>query len=529
MNYYQRLAFVIFVVLATLGASQMQWKLRQRKFDRGRKLTSIRRLGKRTGQAGLRWGNDTIPESNSTQHFLAVGTTGSGKSLVQRLLMRDVLPKLEPGSDRRAVILDAKNDMPAYLRHIGVTCHVYSLNPFEGRASFPKAVAWDVASDITSSARALNLAGALIPSQDGDNNRYFTDAARQVVAGVIESFIRHSPLEWTFADLVYTSLCVDRIREILDRDPEGREVLDGFLSEERTGFQVFTTVVSRLAYFRPVAALWQRNPNKLSLRDFLEDESILLLGMDATARVALDAINEIVFRTLVEEIDAQHDSATRRTWVWVDEARLSGPLLRGEMLPYLAVKGRSKGACLVLAFQDIEGFREAAGNHVAHEIVAQCSHKALLRLESEESADWASRLIGQHETLRRMQSKPAWLGRGGSHSEQLSKTETVLPSEFYTLPPTSRDNGLSGYFLSPSIGAVRDRIAGQVLASVFVEADTEEMLRFQPQPEAAQILVPWSSQDCQRLSLATRQTAGKHRSHDRIAEGKRPGRSVRQR
>ncbi len=509
MTLLQRLALVILVVAATLCAGQLQWKLRQRKFDRGRRLTAVRRVGKR---GGLQWGSQWILESDATQHFLSVGTTGSGKSLVQRLLMRGVLPQFHPGTDRRAVVLDAKNDMPAYLRQIGVTCPVYSLNPFESRASFPTAVGWDVAADITCPARALNFAGALIPSQRGDNNRYFTDAARLVVAGVTESFMRHSPGNWSFPDLVYAAMSMDRIREVLSRDSAGQEVLNGFLGDERTGYQVFTTIASRMAFFKPVAALWQRNQRKLSLRNFLSDESILLLGSDATTKIALDAINEIVFRILVEEIDSLHDSPDRRIWVWVDEARLSGPLLRGEMLPYLAVKGRSKGACLVLSFQDMEGFREAAGPRIANEIVAQCSHKALLRLESEESAAWASRLIGQYEALEMMHSRTAWSGRGGSRTEQLRKKESVLPSEFYIIPPTRSDRGLTGYFLSPSFGAVRDQIPGRILQTAFVPAELQIQMRFRSQPEGAQRLVGWSAADRQRLLLADRQIGNELRN-----------------
>jgi hypothetical protein len=58
---FQRHVFMVFVVSATLCAGQVQWKLRQRRFDRGRKLTSVRRVGKRTGQAGLRWPSDASP------------------------------------------------------------------------------------------------------------------------------------------------------------------------------------------------------------------------------------------------------------------------------------------------------------------------------------------------------------------------------------------------------------------------------------------------------------------------------------
>lgn len=174
-----------------------------------------------------------------------------------------------------------------------------------------------------------------------------------------------------------------------------------------------------------------------------------------------------MFRVLVEEIDMQPDSSTRRTWFWIDEARLSGPLLRGKMLPFLAVKGRSRGACLVLAFQDIDGFREAAGTRIANEIIAQCSHKALLRMESDESARWASRVIGQYETLDLMHSNQGGLfGKGGSQSEQAARRDTVLPSEFYLIPATNPKNGLTGYFLSPSTGALKARISPSEITPV---------------------------------------------------------------
>jgi len=405
--------------------------------------------------------------------------------------MKDVLISIKPGSDKRALIFDAKSDAIPFLHHIGTTCPVYSLNPFEAREDFPRAVAWDIAADITSPARALNLAACLIPSEKGGGNQYFTDAARQVVSAIVESLIRHSPGTWTFSEFVYVTLSMERVKDILNRDEEGRETLANFFGDDRTAYQVYTTVVSRMSYYRPVAGLWQRSKHKLSLRHWLTTESILLLGTNATAETALSAINEVMFRVLVEEIDVQPDSSTRRTWFWIDEARLSGPLLRGKMLPYLAVKGRSRGACLVLAFQDIDGFREAAGTRIANEIIAQCSHKALLRMESDESAKWASQVIGQYETLDLMQSKQGGLfGKGGSQSEQAARRDTVLPSEFYLIPATNPKNGLTGFFLATSTGAVRDRIPTEAIATVICSEASVVIRGTRYQPESAQSLSP---------------------------------------
>lgn len=97
----------------------------------------------------------------------------------------------------------------------------------------------------------------------------------------------------------------------------------------------------------------------------------------------------------------------------------------------------------MLAFQDIDCFREAADTRIANEIIAQCSHKALLRMESYESARRASRFIGQYETLDIMQSKQGGLFGKGSLSEQAMKRYAVLPSEFFLIRPTNSSNGLS--------------------------------------------------------------------------------------
>lgn len=493
---------VVFVLLAALLCHLLvllKRRIRRQRFERGRRLGRNRQSAQTI--SGLQWGPFELPESAATQHFLAVGTTGSGKSLVQRKLMQRVLCGIQPGMDTRALILDAKCDTPAFLKHIGATCRVYTFNPFDARTSYPKAVAWDVAADVTSPARALNLAGALIPSEQGGSNRYFTDAARQVVAGVIESFIRYSPGVWTFSDLVFALLSMERTKELLSRDSDGQDVVANFFGDERTGYQVFTTIVSRMAYFKSVAALWQRTTDKLSIKSWLADEAILLLGVNATARMALDAINEILFRIVVEEIDMQPDSTTRRTWFWIDEARLSGPLLKGEMLPYLAVKGRSRGACLVLAFQDIEGFREAAGPRVAHEIIAQCSHKALLRMESDESATWASRVLGQYETLEIMRSDPAFLGRGGTRSEHVARKDAVLPSEFYAIPPSGTESGLTGFFVSPESGAIRATLPSSRMQSVIPDISVEAEMCFVTRPDADQWLCPWIENDRKRLEL----------------------------
>jgi type IV secretory pathway TraG/TraD family ATPase VirD4 len=82
---------------------------------------------------------------------------------------------------------------------------------------------------------------------------------------------------------------------------------------------------------------------------------------------------------------------------------------------------------------------------VANELVGQCSSTVILRLNSPETAAWASRLLGTREVLesRRGQTRnyqPALkslAGTGDSVSHGVAARALVLDSEIMDLPETS--------------------------------------------------------------------------------------------
>ncbi|QDV73678.1 type IV secretory system conjugative DNA transfer family protein [Botrimarina mediterranea] len=517
-----RVAALVILVVAALTHKPIARWVRARRYLRGRTLKNPKRLGAnhRCYPGALVWGTMVLPESAATQHFLAAGATGSGKSLVQRRLMKEVLLRLHETPDARVLIYDAKGDSAAYLAHIGYAGPVYSLNPFESRDDRPKAVAWDIAADVTSPTDALNLACSLIEGEEG-TNRYFSNAARLVVRAVILSLIKHSPGEWTFADLVLATTSRERLEAVLSRDEFGRDALEGFLPDSNTGHCVASTIYASMVFYEAVAAQWQRVSGRLSLKDWLTNNSVLLLGDNEAASASLEVINRTMFRFLAEQIDVQPNSGARRTWVWVDELRLAGCILSSGKLTMLADKGRSRGVCLVLAFQDIEGFQEAAGAKIAGEIIAQCGSKALLRCQSKESAEWASGLVGQYECLEVFRSDNSRLGSGEGRSEQRVIKDAVLPSEFYGLPVTSRSHGLTGYFLTAEHGAHKSRIAPTELEGIVVAETQEcsEAIRLRPVSE--QWVFPWSDGDRRRLQLAPGENAGENTGSQRLRLRKR--------
>jgi hypothetical protein len=91
--------------------------------------------------------------------------------------------------------------------------------------------------------------------------------------------------------------------------------------------------------------------------------------------------------------------------------------------------------------------------------------------------------------------------RGESESHGIAKREVVLDSEFMDLPETTPATGLSGYFLSPTLGAFRDCIPGDWIARHLTPADqtVPDSLR---RPESDEYLQPWEASDAELLCLA---------------------------
>lgn len=467
-----------------------------RPFARGRRLKTFAEASRASASArpaddaGLSWGGCRLPSAVATLHWLVCGTTGSGKTMLQRLLMQDALPRIRPGSDGRALIYDAKHDMLSLVAGMRLTCPVKLLNPMDGRS-----VAWDVARDCNTPAAAVQLSHVLMADQDGGPNAFFVKGARDLLAGVVLAFVVHAPPRWSLRDVLLAFSDADTLKELLARSPHTRDRLKYF-EEPRTLANLLATLAAELAPFVPIAAAWDHATNKVSLEDWVSGEFILVLGCEEAIRAPLDAINRAVFQRAVELVLARPDHPTRRTWVFLDEVREAGKLAG---LRSLLNKGRSKGACVVLGFQAIEGLWDAYGKDAAEELAGECNHKALLRVESPETAGWASRVVGEYEQLEVKKSQAAG-GGPPSLSEDVARRPAVLPSEFTDLPVTNPTNGLTGVFVSPVTGAYRHTLPGPALAGRLVPPDPA-VPDYLPRPDEHQYLRGWDAADRSRLGI----------------------------
>lgn len=393
------------------------------------------------------WGCIRLPASVSEGHFCVVGTTGSGKTITLRMFMQEVLPTIQPGSNRRAVLYDAKRDLRSILSGMGIRRELIKMfNPFDIRS-----VPWDMAKDIKSPATAETVATILIPFEEGPN-RFFSDAARDLLRGVLTSFILLE-VNWTLRDVILTLQSEKVLRAVLNKSPHTRPLIEQYFGEDRTFQNIRSTIATYVAMYSTVAAMWSHSTEKpFSLSDWLNEdgqESIIVLGNDDAHRPPLDAINRLIFQRLSEIVLSKKEDPTRRVWFILDELKEAGKL---EGLPRLLTKGRSVGARVVIGFQDLDGLHTIYGEHLPHEILGMCANKAILRVDNPRTADWAAQVIGTAEVKQYTVNTSS--GSGGSSdsiNEQITERKSVLTSELSELPIVPRES-FTGYYIIQGVG-----------------------------------------------------------------------------
>ena len=102
-------------------------------------------------------------------------------------------------------------------------------------------------------------------------------------------------------------------------------------SDARTRANILSTLATKIGVYEPIAAVWETTKKRLSMRDWIRGETILVLGNDESARSSIDPINRALFQRISEEIlglpeqtRSQAEAGRHRTWVVLDEFREAG-------------------------------------------------------------------------------------------------------------------------------------------------------------------------------------------------------------
>ena len=384
-----------------------------------------------------------IPVScaDETKHFKLIGTTGTGKSTAIRELLGAAIARGD-----RAVFADPDGGYMTrfYERYRGDVV----LNPFESDS-----VRWNLFAEIDNSYDVEQLASGLIPDCDDAAAREWRGYARIFLAAVVRRCHltgRHDLAElWRL--LMVAS--VQQLRPIVEGTP-AQPFLDP--DNARMFGSIRSVAGSALAAFEYIQG---QRATPFSVRAWIrKDDSpgVLFMPYRAGQIAALRSMIATWMRIAIFEAMSQPQDRDQRLWFVVDELDALGAI---DGLKDALARLRKFGCRCVLGFQSIAQVSTTYGQGQAQTLVENCSNTLILRCAGSENggtSQFASRLIGEREVLRRQVSRgrdreSGLSARGSRRSRSIAEqhvTESaVMPSELEQLPD------LCGYFKTASSAA----------------------------------------------------------------------------
>jgi type IV secretory pathway TraG/TraD family ATPase VirD4 len=368
-----------------------------------------------------------IPPEDEAKHFKFIGSTGTGKSTAIRELLASAIARGD-----RAIFADPDRGYleSFYDRYRGDVI----LNPFE-----PESVQWDPFAEIESNFDLDQLASGLIPDCEDSSAREWRGYARTFLTAVIGGCRLAGRAN--VADLwrLLMVASAEELRPLVAGTPA-----QPFLDPENARMfgSIRSVTGSSLA---PLAYIQKQRSALFSVRRWVQRAGrpgLLFMPYRAGQIAALRSVIATWMYLAIFEAMSLSIQRDQRLWFVVDELDSLGTI--SGLKDALARLRKFGGRC-VLGFQSLAQVRGTYG-HEAQTIVENCGNTLILRCSSSENggtSQFASRLIGEREVLRRQISRgrdreaAIWRGnaRRSHNVSESSVIETaVLPSELEQLP-----------------------------------------------------------------------------------------------
>jgi type IV secretory pathway TraG/TraD family ATPase VirD4 len=394
--------------------------------------------------AMLRLAGKPIHRADETKHFKLIGTTGTGKSTAIAGLLSAALRRGD-----RAVIADPDGGYCTQFFDAWRGDQV--LNPFAARSA-----KWAPLAELEDAADPEHLASALIATSTDATASEWRGYARTFVAATLE---RCRAIPGGDTRELWRLIAVagpDELRPLL-AGTAAQPLLDP--DNARMFGSLRAIAVSAM---RPLEFIqWQSGP-PFAVRQWVrQGHGVLFIPYSARQIAALRTLIATWMGLAIFEALSQTPGHDQRLWLIVDELDALGAI---DGLKDALARLRKFGGRCVLGFQSIAQVSAIYGAGDAQTIVENCGNTLILRCSGSENggtSQYASRLIGDRELIRRQRSRgrdnPGGLFAGGPRrsvqvTEQRVVEPAVLAAQIEQLPD------LAGYLKtasSPTWHAVR--------------------------------------------------------------------------
>lgn len=456
------------------------------------------------GGKGVFFGGIKAPEKS---HFILCGQNRSGKTVLMRQTMAQVISEFGNGSGKQAIIYDPSGELVSFIYGLREKFFaerreevpIYILNPLDTRC-----VSWDVLRDIKTFSQAYTLARLLFPEEKrntSDASKYFNEASAAVLASVIYALILNDeervkrglePLRPTLKDAFLVMGDMAKLEALLTAHFETRDVWTYFLGDQNR--DLMGTLWNQRVKFVPIAQLWHdRDP--ISLKEKLQsrDSCIIILSNDPERTEITTPLNNFILNRYIQ-LALSNTTASEtdlRRWLFIDEFPALGEL---QQLKNVIARGVKKGVRLLSTFQSLQQIQEVYGDESASSILSETAFIGFLRLQHK-AAEAASEFFGKvvynqpmgnaGQTFNFTQPSQSSIGYSMQRIE-----EPLITHDRFGFEPAGRKNGISGYFYGRDIGGVYRHQFTWREVEEYASLEHVSEPNFSPRPEEDERLTP---------------------------------------
>lgn len=416
---------ILFVVLATAGFMYRGRKLRQEKLIRGGQIVKAKQLAKllrkRKQASDIQLGEVPLVSGTEVQHILISGSSGTGKTQLKYSILDGVRARGDA-----AIVYDSTG---AFVRSFYRKGDIV-LSPVDGRSP-----PWTPWAEIRHPTDSVRLASSIVPTPYRSADPFWATAAQRLLAAALLS-LSDSP-DRSISRLIHllTDPSFTKLATAIEGSPIAAIFSGSQNSENRLANSVRGTL---LPYLESLQYLPEADSKgaEFSLRGWVETATeaagtkpwIFLLSR-ADHHETLRPLISCWLDCVAAGLMSLPKNPQRRLWFVVDELP---SLQRIPSIPKLLAEARQFGAACVLGVQGIHQLRAIYGPDEAEAITDLCNTHAIFRSNSPDTAQWASRLLGEREVeeARESLTYSAHESRDGVHlSDQRQTRPIVLSTE----------------------------------------------------------------------------------------------------
>lgn len=321
------------------------------------------------------------------QHMMIDGTTGAGKSVALRKLVRWIRKRGD-----KAIIYDKGCTFVGKFYNPEIDT---ILNPFDERCAN-----WDMWCDAKEAPDFENMAAALIP-QHGDGDPFWVDSARTIFSSTAFQMMKDNEPVSTARLL---SLVLTSELETLGSFLKGTESATLVSNKiEKTAISIKSVLATYIKALRFLEGLDEKNEKntlkrpKFSITDWVQDDSqkgFLFLSSNAQQHASLRPLISMWLAIASNAILGMEEDEDRRIWVILDEMPTLHKLPE---LDAIIAEVRKFGGCYVIGIQSYAQLVKTYGKTTAEVIFDLLNTRFYFRAPSAIMAKISAQDLGEQE------------------------------------------------------------------------------------------------------------------------------------